>query len=159
MLLQRLCGLVDSALYSNIKGLQSSEVDGYGPGKKHIQKFAATDIRSCQKFRIIGQRGSVSGWHMDNMGVITYVKVAGRYATGTVESQLERDDDIIKYWPFIPKGRLDEQERQTSLQEFVEQGLEWKPKPSCGIPILASGNHPCSDNPNRRHYGWRDVYG
>jgi hypothetical protein len=137
MLLQRLCGLVDSVIYTNIKGLQRSEAHGHGPGKKHVQKYTATDIQSCQRFRIIGQRGSISGWHMDNLGVITYAKVAGRYAAGTSKSQLERDEDIIKYWPFFPISRLSIDERELSLQAFVEHGLEWKPTPSCGIPILA----------------------
>jgi hypothetical protein len=41
-----------------------------------VQKICATDIRNCEQFKVMAQSGSISGWHVDHVGVTTHVTVA-----------------------------------------------------------------------------------
>jgi hypothetical protein len=68
---------------------------------------------------------------MDYCGLITYAMVAGNGTEG------KRDEDVVKYWPFIPMNKLDGQEKATSLKEFICHSMLWEPNPTGGIPVLA----------------------
>jgi hypothetical protein len=66
----------------------------------------ATDIRNSFQFTILAQRGAVSSWYMDTMGVWTWVTLQGNKNDDT-----ERDEDVLKYWQIIPLFEISPQAR------------------------------------------------
>jgi hypothetical protein len=140
MLLSKACQLSDTKVFANIRALQPKRVEGpdsQGPGKKPVERYTMTDIKNCQRFRIMAQRGSISGWHADVMGNITYIRVAGRFTEGSQNGLGETDLDSVKLWPFFPMDKLSVEEQELAMKEFAKMGPSWKPKPKPGIPVLA----------------------
>lgn len=140
MLLSKACQLSDTKVFGSIRAVQPKVVgppDSQGPGKKPAERYTMTDIKNCQRFRIMAQRGSISGWHADVMGNITYVRVAGRFPEGSLNTLSEKDTDSVKLWPFFPMDKLSSQEQELAEKEFARMGPNWKPKPNSGIPVLA----------------------
>lgn len=100
-----------------------------GPGNTKIHGLPA-DIESCRQFRIIGQAGSISGCHLDNMAPFTAVML---HQNDTQSSQ------VLKYWCIVDVESLESGERKLALEQFAKYGSNWKPEPSWikNIPLVA----------------------
>jgi hypothetical protein len=101
-------------------------------GKEPVAIVISTDMKNCMQFRIMAQRGAVSAWHMDNAGVWTWITLEGNTSDDS-----ESDEDVVKYWPFFPMQSLSVEDREEAFKEFAEHGMDWRPTPSIGIPMLA----------------------
>ena len=89
------------------------------------------DIRKSQQFRILAQRGAASDWHMDQLGVYTFV-----HLEGNLEDANEPVDDVVKYWPSYPLDQLSKTEEKAIRVEFAKAEDIWRPRPAGGIPVL-----------------------
>jgi hypothetical protein len=66
-------------------------------GKEQVGFCTANDMMNCIQFRIFAMRGAVSGWHMDNAGVWTWIQLEGN------SNDLAEDDYAVrKLCPIFP---------------------------------------------------------
>lgn len=81
-------------------------------------------------FRICGQAGAISGWHMDNLAPYTAV---------TLHQNDEQKTEVLKLWCVVDLGRLTAVERIAALEDFAEHGMLWQPNPEWirVIPLVA----------------------
>lgn len=100
-------------------------------GKPPVYERSPCDIRKCQQFMILGQRGAASPWHMDQNGVYTFVHLEANSDTGT-----EHADEVVKFWPSFPMEHLSEEDKKTAREEFSESGINWRPQPKGGVPVV-----------------------
>jgi hypothetical protein len=54
----------------------------------------ATDIQNCEQFGLLAQNAAASGWHIDGLGVSTYIRVI---SNGYTDNEIP--EDMLKYWP------------------------------------------------------------
>ena len=106
-------------------------LDSGNVGKPPVVKKFASDIRKCQQFQILAQRGAASSWHMDQNGVYTFVHLEANSESGNEDAK-----DVVKFWPCYPMEHLSEEEQIKSKREFAAERLEWRPRPKGGIPVM-----------------------
>jgi hypothetical protein len=125
-------GVTPFAISKECKLLEEACMYSWGNhiGKQPLESTAA-DFSNCIQFRIMAQRGAVSGFHMDNCGVITWV---------TMEALSDDDDeagrDTVKYWFIIPMHLLSSQEKDQVMKDFAKHGKDWQPKLKCKLPSI-----------------------
>lgn len=100
-----------------------------GPGNTKVHGLPA-DIESCRQFRIIGQAGSISGCHLDNMAPFTAIILH--------QNDLQ-SSQVLKYWCIIDVNSLGSDERTLALEQFAKYGSSWKPELSWikNVPLVA----------------------
>ncbi|KAI9054388.1 hypothetical protein LZ554_001550 [Drepanopeziza brunnea f. sp. 'monogermtubi'] len=115
-------------------------------GKKVVDTVHrhAVDIQSCIKFQINGQAGAISSWHMDNMGVSTWVTLEpNAEPMYDPEESLRKEDNffstkqdesVLKLWAII-STRTPEDEA-AARKAFAKEGEDWNPPPQW-IKVLA----------------------
>jgi hypothetical protein len=114
-----------------------------GKKAKHIKYTFAADITSCIRFMIIGQAGSFSWWHKDQIGAKTWVTLEDnddKAQSMSPQEQIEAsrefdgffatpdDEKVLKIWAFIKTPTAEEDAR--AHEEFRVQKESWKPHPS-----------------------------
>ncbi|KFZ07591.1 hypothetical protein V501_06306 [Pseudogymnoascus sp. VKM F-4519 (FW-2642)] len=123
-LLRKAVGYCESVKYSQ-NGTTEINI-----GKPTSLPFSHVDIQKCLEFSIAAQRGAVSGWHMDQNGVTTFLILERNKSNGKL-------GDEVKYWPFIPMDQYGVEEQDTIRGEFKKYGEQWRPKLGGGIPVIA----------------------
>ncbi|KAG4427236.1 hypothetical protein IFR05_017282, partial [Cadophora sp. M221] len=136
-----------SASFKATKIVQGRDPD---VGKEYIDvvhKFA-TDIRACISFQILGQAGAFSPWHIDNLGVTTWLTLEPNdtYAAADViksdKSKSQKfnnfywtadDESVLKLWAVVLPSK---EERPEAEAEFVRHGEDWIP-PARWVRIIA----------------------
>ncbi|KAK2625915.1 hypothetical protein QTJ16_005227 [Diplocarpon rosae] len=115
-------------------------------GKKVVDTMHkhAIDIASCIKFQINGQAGAISSWHMDNMGVSTWVTLEPNSKPKyDVEESLRKDDNffstredesVLKLWAIISTHTPEDEIE--ARKGFAKYGEDWNP-PEKWIKVLA----------------------
>ncbi|KAH9212133.1 hypothetical protein DL95DRAFT_391773 [Leptodontidium sp. 2 PMI_412] len=120
-------------------------------GKKTTETIHthAVDIQSCIKFQINGQAGAFSSWHMDNMGVYTWVTLepnttytsAAAVEDSTIAARdydnyysIPEDETVLKLWAIIVTTTPAEEAEARA--GFSKHGEDWKPNPKW-IKVLA----------------------
>ncbi len=124
----------DGLIYQDLHPEGETEL---GIGKPGTLAYSHCDIQKCAQFRILAQRGAMSSWHIDNLGVYTFVHLEGN--TGDDD---EQDEDVVKYWPIFPLHHLTEEAKQEALADFAKPLMEggstkWRPKPKEGIRVIS----------------------
>ncbi|KAL5328011.1 hypothetical protein ACEPPN_005717 [Leptodophora sp. 'Broadleaf-Isolate-01'] len=110
----------------------------------------AIDIAACKSFAILGQAGAFSPWHIDNIGVFTWLTLepdsVEAYERHTREEVMQRcmrynhfywnadDESVLKLWAFISVNSVEEQLEAEA--GFIENGEDWDP-PARWIKIIA----------------------
>jgi len=120
-------------------------------GKKTTETIHthAVDIQSCIKFQINGQAGAFSSWHMDNMGVYTWVTLEPN-SEYTLDSAAEdsanaaahydnyfstpEDESVLKLWAIIVTTSPEEE--MEARAGFSKHGEDWLPNPKW-IKVIA----------------------
>jgi hypothetical protein len=103
---------------------------GYHINELHLENTAA-DFSDCIQFRIIAQRGAVSGFHIDNCGVVTWVTLE------PLSDNAGSDKDCIKYWFIIPLHLLSQEEKDQALKDFAKYGKDWQPQLKHKLPSIS----------------------
>lgn len=103
---------------------------GYHIGKQQLENTAA-DFSNCIQFRIIAQRGAVSGFHIDNCGVVTWVTLE------PLSDNDGSDKDCIKYWFIIPLHLLSQEEKDQAMKDFAKHGKDWQPQLKHKLPSIS----------------------
>jgi hypothetical protein len=122
----------DGTIYRTLNEQANLASKEQGVGKPTLMAFSPTDIQKCAQFRILAQRGAVSGWHMDNCGVYTFIVLEGNS-----NNPDEKDEDVVKYWPVYPMYLLDKISYNTARGEFAKYGVQWRPRTDIQIPIIS----------------------
>jgi len=99
---------------------------------KAIKGTLITDVRSCVQFKILAQRGAVSGWHMDNMGVITWVSLYNNTPDPATPTH-----GVVKYWVYIPMHVHSKEMQQEILVEFARDGSRFVARPEHKARVLS----------------------
>ncbi|KFX86361.1 hypothetical protein V490_09107, partial [Pseudogymnoascus sp. VKM F-3557] len=123
-LLRKAVGYCESVKY-NHNGNKEINI-----GKPTSLPFSPVDIQKCLEFSIAAQRGAVSGWHMDQNGVTTFLTLE----RNTCNSE---PGDEVKYWPVIATDHYRVDEQGILLDEFKKYGEQWRPTLQGKIPIIA----------------------
>lgn len=142
---------VDTLANRNLK----DRINSVGKKKTESKHIHAIDIDQCLKFQINGQAGAFSSWHMDNMGVCTFVTLEPndetthprldwrmREAEDAEAAKYDQfywtanDEEVLKLWAFVRLDHLSEEEQELQLVAFKENGLMWSPPPEL-IKIIA----------------------
>ncbi|KAG9228870.1 hypothetical protein BJ875DRAFT_219027 [Amylocarpus encephaloides] len=124
----------------------------YDPRTSAIEKGLMTtphpaNFWNCSKWRIFGQAGAISGFHVDNNGVSTWVTLESndttvgeglKRAIAPVDHicSLSDDESVLKLWVFIRLDNLPPDEQRKAIEGFICEGEIWMPEPRC-IKILA----------------------
>ncbi|CZT41614.1 uncharacterized protein RSE6_01373 [Rhynchosporium secalis] len=120
-------------------------------GKKTTETIHthAVDIQSCIKFQINGQAGAFSSWHMDNMGVYTWVTLEPTVEYSTKAAYEDsgvaageylnfystpEDESVLKLWAIIVTSSPAEDAEARA--GFGKHGEDWMPNPKW-IRVLA----------------------
>jgi hypothetical protein len=123
-LLRKAVGYCESVKYSQ-NGTTEINI-----GKPTSLPFSPVDIQKCLEFSIAAQRGAVSGWHMDQNGVTTFLILERNKPNSKL-------GDEVKYWPFIPMDQYGVEEQDTIRGEFKKYGEQWRPTLGGKIPVIA----------------------
>ncbi|KFY31683.1 hypothetical protein V493_00893 [Pseudogymnoascus sp. VKM F-4281 (FW-2241)] len=124
-LLRQAVGYCESVKYSQNRNTEINI------GKPTSLPYSPVDIQKCAEFSIAAQRGAVSGWHMDQNGVTTFL---------TLESNKPKSKpgDEVKYWPFFPMDHYGVEEQGIFRDEFKKYGEQWRPMlRGSKIPVIA----------------------
>ncbi|KAL2071265.1 hypothetical protein VTL71DRAFT_12500 [Oculimacula yallundae] len=120
-------------------------------GKKTTETIHthAVDIQSCIKFQINGQAGAFSSWHMDNMGVYTWITLEPTFeyssSFASEDSKIAardfdnfystpEDETVLKLWAIIVTSSPAEDAEARA--GFAKDGEDWMPNPKW-IKVIA----------------------
>lgn len=137
------CGLLlDAVSVTNAHSQHVLDRNMSAAGKRSKALLTkAVDIQSCMKFEILGQAGVFSGWHIDNMGVSTWVTLEDhgdsdpsitRNEPGFDDTfySLKSDEEVLKLWAIVRQDHLSKAKKRQIRESFIRDGELWKPDSS-----------------------------
>ncbi|KAF4633800.1 hypothetical protein G7Y89_g4318 [Cudoniella acicularis] len=141
------CNVRHGTLLAGAVGFSEVWTQALDEVEPHIGKqktgLTAKDITNCRQFSIMGQRGAISPWHTDNLGVSTWIT-----PEHTTNDPKEPDEAVLKFWPMIPVWRMSGDELDAMWAEFEHskraeknEHRMWKPKIKglCPVVCLIAG--------------------
>lgn len=127
-MLDDLVNICQAKLYEDMNDMEGQ----YSIGKSNMAVKHHSDITNCGQFNLLALPGAVSQWHQDANGVHTYALAEKR-----TDDPNEAPDAVVKYWPSFPMYHLTPEDQKIALAQYAKDGMNWRPKPGGGIPLIA----------------------